>query len=436
MPKVLFTKEMKDAGYKILIPDMCHIHFKIVRGILINHGYNAEILYNTGRGVVDEGLKHVHNDTCYPALLVIGQMIDALKSGKYDLHKVALLLPQTGGGCRASNYISLLRKALEGMGWDFIPIISLNISGLEKSPGFKLTLPLVRQLLTAVVYGDLLMLLDNQVKPYEVHKGDSAALVEEWTKKLLDGFSKGSGLSKSDRRKNLKDMVQSFAAVPVKKEPKIKVGIVGEIYVKYAPLGNNNLEEFLYEQGCEVMLGGLLDFAIYCIDTPIDTIDIYGGSNLVRDGYKLAENYLSSLKNELIQAVRENSGFTPPSSFKHLKSKADGVISTGCKMGEGWLLTAEIMELVELGYSNVICTQPFGCLPNHIVGKGMIRKIKGLVPNAKIVPIDYDPGATRVNQENRIKLMLAVAAEEMEPEAASVPAKESEKTAETVAKAH
>ena len=200
----------------------------------------------------------------------------------------------------------------------------------------------------------------------------------------------------------------------MKKEKKIKVGIVGEIYVKYAPLGNNNLEDFLYEQGCEVMLGGLIDFALYCTDTPIDTINIYGGSGLLRDGYRLVESYLSSLKDEMIEAVKENSGFTPPSSFRHLKSKADGVIGTGCKMGEGWLLTAEIMELVELGYTNVICAQPFGCLPNHIVGKGMIRKIKGLAPSANIVPIDYDPGATRVNQENRIKLMLAVAAEELE----------------------
>lgn len=407
---------MKDAGYKILIPDMCHIHFKIIKGILINHGYNAEILYNTGQGVVDEGLKHVHNDTCYPALLVIGQMIDALKSGRYDLNKVALLLPQTGGGCRASNYISLLRKALDAMGWGFIPIISLNISGLEKASGFKLTLPFVRQLLTAVVYGDLLMLLDNQVKPYEVSKGDSAACVDMWINRLRKEFLEGRGLSKQERKANLKAIVDSFAKIPVKKEKKIKVGIVGEIYVKYAPLGNNNLEDFLYEQGCEVMLGGLLDFAIYCIDTPIDTIDIYGGSVLVRDGYRLAESYLSSLKDELIAAVRENSGFTPPSSFKHLKSKADGIISTGCKMGEGWLLTAEIMELAELGYGNVICAQPFGCLPNHIVGKGMIRKIKGVIPHANIVPIDYDPGATRVNQENRIKLMLAVAAEELENE--------------------
>ncbi len=414
MPKVPFTKEMKDAGYKILIPDMCHIHFKIIKGILINHGYNAEILYNTGQGVVDEGLRHVHNDTCYPALLVIGQMIDALKSGRYDLHKVALLLPQTGGGCRASNYISLLRKALEGMGWGFIPIVSLNVSGLEKSSGFKLTVPLVRQMLTAVVYGDLLMLLDNQVKPYEINRGDSAACVEMWTEQLRKGFLEGKGLSRAQRRSNMKAIVDSFAKIPVRKEKKIKVGIVGEIYVKYAPLGNNNLEDFLYEQGCEVMLGGLIDFVLYCVDTPIDTINIYGGSGLVRDGYKLAESYLSSLKNEMISAVKENSSFTPPSSFKHLKSKADGIISTGCKMGEGWLLTAEIMELVELGYNNVICAQPFGCLPNHIVGKGMVRKIKGVIPSANIVPIDYDPGATRVNQENRIKLMLAVAAEELE----------------------
>ncbi len=414
MERTLFTKEMRDAGYTILIPDMCHIHFRIIKEIMQNHGYNAEILYNTGQSVVDEGLKHVHNDTCYPALLVIGQMIDALKSGRYDLHRVALLLPQTGGGCRASNYISLLRKALNAMDWGFIPIISLNFSGLEKSPGFKLTVPFIRQLLTAVVYGDLLMLLDNQVKPYEVSRGDSAACVDMWVKKLGGDFRAGKGVAKKDRRAALKAIVDSFARIPVKKEKKIKVGIVGEIYVKYAPLGNNNLEDFLYEQGCEVMLGGLIDFALYCIDTPIDTINIYGGSGLLRDGYRLAEGYLSSLKDEMIAAVRENSNFTPPSSFKHLKSKADGVISTGCKMGEGWLLTAEIMELVELGYSNVICAQPFGCLPNHIVGKGMIRKIKGIVPSANIVPIDYDPGATRVNQENRIKLMLAVAAEEME----------------------
>ncbi len=414
MDKVLFTGEMKDAGYTILIPDMCHIHFKIIREIMQNYGYNAEILYNTGQGVVDEGLKHVHNDTCYPALLVIGQMIDALKSGKYDIHRVALLLPQTGGGCRASNYISLLRKALEAMGWGFIPIISLNFSGLEKSPGFKLSLPFIRQLLAAVVYGDLLMLLDNQVKPYEVNRGDSAACVNMWVERLGRTFRENKGLSGKERRAALKAIVDSFARIPMKKEKKIKVGIVGEIYVKYAPLGNNNLEDFLYEQGCEVMLGGLIDFALYCTDTPIDTINIYGGSGLLRDGYRLVESYLSSLKDEMIEAVKENSGFTPPSSFRHLKSKADGVIGTGCKMGEGWLLTAEIMELVELGYTNVICAQPFGCLPNHIVGKGMIRKIKGLAPSANIVPIDYDPGATRVNQENRIKLMLAVAAEELE----------------------
>lgn len=412
MSRVPFTKEMKDAGYKILIPDMNHIHFKIIKGILINHGYDVDILYNTGRSVVDEGLKHVHNDTCYPALLVIGQMLDALKSGKYDLHKVALLLPQTGGGCRASNYISLLRKALDSIGWGFIPIVSLNVSGLEKNSGFKLTVPLVRQLLTAVVYGDLLMLLDNQVKPYEINKGDSEACVNMWIDALRKGFLEEKGLSKHERGENMEAIVKSFAAIPVKKEKKIKVGIVGEIYVKYAALGNNSLEEFLYEQGCEVMMGGLLDFVLYCCDTPIDTIDIYGGSKLVRSGYSLAEGYIASLKDEMIAAVKENSAFVAPSSFKELKSKADGIISTGCKMGEGWLLTAEIMELIELGYENIICAQPFGCLPNHIIGKGMIRKIRSVEPGANIVPIDYDPGATRVNQENRIKLMLAVAAEE------------------------
>jgi len=407
-----FTKEMK-KDYTILVPDMLPIHFNLLRSVFIKHGYKMEVLNNKGNSVVNEGLKYVHNDTCYPALLVIGQFIDVLNSGKYDINKVALMITQTGGGCRASNYIHLLRKALVKSGYEFVPVISLNASNIESNSGFKFTLPMILESVAVVAYGDILMLLRNQVKPYEVNKGESEDLVLQWVERLSANFLETKVISKRLVKDNLNEIAASFSKIQRVEDKKVKVGIVGEIYVKYSHLGNNNLEQFLYEEECEVMVPGLLGFLMYCVENGVIDSQLYGGGFIKSKVNRSINYYLGSIENMINDAAKSN-GFLAPSSFTHLKTLGEDVIGLGSKMGEGWLLPAEILELIESGYENVICTQPFGCLPNHIIGKGLFRKIKEKNHAANIVPIDYDPSATKVNQENRIKLMLAVARENLE----------------------
>lgn len=411
--RIDFTKEMRKE-YTILIPDMLPVHFKLIRNVLTQHGYRVGLLKNTGRRVVDTGLKYVHNDTCYPALLVIGQMISALESGKYDVNKVALMITQTGGGCRASNYIHLLRKALQKAGLGHVPVISLNISGLESNTGFKLTLEMLYQALIGLTYGDLFMLLKNQVRSYEVNKGDADAVIDKWVKELSKQFKQKKGYTPKGMEQNMKAIVEDFAKIPLNKVPKTKVGIVGEIYVKYSSMANNDLEEFLVSQDCEVMVPGVMGFMMFKIDNRIEDINLYGGNIAKQKVIQILMKYCVKLEGMLCDAVTKYSDFMPPAKYAHIKELVTGVVGLGNKMGEGWLLTAEMLELTESGYGNIICAQPFGCLPNHIVGKGMIRKIKEINPKANIVPIDYDPGATKVNQENRIKLMLSVAREEQE----------------------
>ncbi len=415
--RLLFTKGMKKE-YTILAPMMAPIHFRLITNVMRNCGYNFELLSTTGPNIVQEGLKYVNNDTCYPALLVIGQYIDALHSGKYDLSKTALVMSQTGGGCRASNYIHLLRKALKRAGMEQIPVISLNLSFLEHNPGFQITLSMVRKVVAALVYGDELMLLKNQTEAYEVKKGESRQKVEKWTAELSEQFNRGRGLSLKEMKENLNRIAHDFATVPIREISKIKVGIVGEIYVKYSALGNNHLEEFLREQDCEINVPGLMGFALFKVDNRLDDIRLYGGNPLKRFFVQKLMNYLLKMQDLLIEAVKTEPRYLPPTPYAHTKSLVKGIIGYGAKMGEGWLLTAEMLELVEQGYENIVCAQPFGCLPNHICGKGMIHKIKAVDERSNIVPIDYDPSATRVNQENRIKLMLAVAREKLHKEEA------------------
>ncbi len=407
-PRILFTKEMRKT-HKILIPMMLPIHFRLIAEIFRQQGYQMELLTNEGPEVAAAGLKYVHNDTCYPALLVIGQMISALQSGKYDLEHTALMITQTGGGCRASNYIHLLRKALKKAGLAHIPVVSLNLSGLEKNPGFKLTFKMLRQLIAAVAYGDLLMLLSNQTRPYEIQSGATDALVAEYTKKLVGQFSNGAGLAKKLMMANMTEIVRAFSGLSLRRTPKIKVGIVGEIYVKYSALANNHLEQFLAEQGCEVMVPGLMGFLLFKVDNRLEDIRLYGGNRLKYRVIELLYNYFISIEQRMTCIIKENSSFITAASYEHIKEITAPVVGSGCKMGEGWLLTGEMLELAESGYPNIVCTQPFGCLPNHIVGKGMIRKLREIREDANIVAVDYDPGATRVNQENRIKLMLSMA---------------------------
>ncbi len=395
--------------HTILIPMMLPVHFAILRDLFELQGYKIELLENSGDEIFKAGLKYVHNDTCYPALIVIGQMISALQSGKYDLDHVALMLTQTGGGCRASNYIHLLRKAMKKAGLDHIPVISLNLAGLEKNPGFKLTVPLMRKLIVGVAYGDLMMQLEGQIRPYECNPGDTDRVTDRMREFVCSEIHRGSGCGGKDRKRIMAHIAKEYAAIEVKPADKIKVGIVGEIYVKYSPVANNYLRDFLESEGCEVMIPGLMSFLLYCVENKLINYDLYGDDRIVTMASGLIKRYINSMQEEIRSAITEYTTYTPPGSFDHLRSLGEDVINVGCQMGEGWLLTAEMKELIESGYENIVCAQPFGCLPNHIVGKGMIRKLREMNPTSNIVAIDYDPGATRVNQENRIKLMLSMA---------------------------
>ena len=406
MSNAKFTPEMKQT-HTILIPDMLPIHFGLIMEIFRNNGYKMELLTTSTRSVVDEGLKHVHNDTCYPALLVIGQFIDALKSGKYDVNKVALLISQTGGGCRASNYIHLLRKALDEE-FPQIPVLSLNFSGLEKDSGFKITAGMFLQMLYAVLYGDLMMSLYNTCRAYELNKGDSKAVLEKWQTKIAELFRKG-GYRKT--KKLYREILADFSQIKRTKEKKVRVGIVGEIYVKYSPLANNHLEDFLISE--EPVVPAFLDFCLYCAVNTVNDGKIYNFSTKTTKLFGIAYRLIYSMQKQMIKIVREHGEFDPPHDFEDLRAYADKYMHQGVKMGEGWLIPAEMAALAHGGVENIICTQPFGCLPNHIVAKGMSRVIKEAFPQANIVAVDYDPGATRVNQENRIKLMLANARKEI-----------------------
>ncbi len=401
---VKFTEDMIKT-HTILVPDMLPIHFKLIIGIFEAKGYKMELLTNRSRAVVDEGLKNVHNDACYPALLVIGQFMDALKSGKYDLDKTALLITQTGGGCRASNYIHLLRKAVE-KNYPQIPVVSLNFSGLEKDSAFRISAGMFLKMLYAVLYGDLLMSCYNKCRSYEVNKGDSKKVLDKLQDRLGNIFRTGSN-EYMKTKKLYREILDEFAAIKQSGEKKVRVGIVGEIYVKYSPLANNDLENFLISEGCEPVVPSLLEFVMYCAAGTFNDARIYNHVTKESIFNKIGYDLIYSKQKELIKVMKEQGSFEPLHDFEYLRSLADKYINQGVVMGEGWLIPAEMAALAKSGVKNIICTQPFGCLPNHIVAKGMSRAIKNDNPDANIVAIDYDPGATRVNQENRIKLMLA-----------------------------
>ena len=403
-----FTSEMKKT-YTILAPTMLPLHFRMIRQILVNEGYNMEILDDRGTEIAELGLKYVHNDTCYPAILCIGQFMKALQSGKYDPHKVALMLFQTGGGCRASNYISLLRKALKNAGMEYVPVIPMGVAGYEKHSGFRLDVPLLHKLLYAISYGDLLMTVTNQIKPYENHPGDAEDMASRWTDTLVEDLANHK-ISYPRIKDFYRKILEDFAAIPVTKRKAPRVGIVGEIYVKFSPLGNNDLEAFLVKEGAEVVIPGLVDFFMYCAYNGVMDGKLYPG-NLKKQCtakiWKIGFRFLLKKQKDMIGIIENHGVFRPMTPFDHTIKLTEGFIGLGTKMGEGWLLSAEMLELADSGVSGIVCTQPFGCLPNHICGKGMMKPIKEAIPGINIVAIDYDAGATAVNQENRLKLMLA-----------------------------
>ena len=407
-PFPVFTEEMKKT-HTILIPDMLPWHFDLLVHVMRRAGYKVEVLHNEGHAVIDEGLKHVHNDTCFPALCVIGQYLDALKSGKYDPEHTAVLITQSGGGCRASNYIPLIRKALKAE-FPKVPVLSLNFSGLEKGNSLHLSVKEFIRLAYAIYYGDLIMTCYNQTKPYELTEGDAAAARVRCVEKMKAALDDGSC---KKLKKCANYILNAFAAIGVSGEEKVKVGIVGEIYVKYSPLGNSHLEDFLLSEGCEPVVPALMDFILYCVINTVNDAKFYGQKRLTAVAFRIVYKWLYGKQKKIIRLMRKQGRFEPLHDFEHLRRCADKVINQGVKMGEGWLIPAEMAALAETGTDNIVCAQPFGCLPNHIAGKGAVRALKMLYEHENIVPVDYDPSATRVNQENRIKLMLATARENL-----------------------
>ena len=400
----LFNSDMK-KDYTILVPSMLPIHFRLLTPVFAKSGYKLEVLTNEGDQVREEGLAHVHNDTCYPALLVIGQMIDALKSGKYDMDHVACAITQTAGGCRASNYLSLLRKALAMEGWQHIPCLSANANGLEKGSSVEFTMPLILRILYGALYGDALMWLSNQVKPYELEKGATDRAVNQFIDELIPTFERGSY---KQSKRIYKKMLEMFKAIPQDRtQDKIRIGIVGEIYMKYSPLGNQHLEDYLIEEGFEPVLSGVMDFALYCVENSIIDYEYYHMHEKNHYIYNIVKDVIMRMQKTFRDTVKKDGTFIAPDDFSEVIENGKPFIDPGVKMGEGWLLTSEVVSLIKSGVTNVISAQPFGCLPNHIVAKGMVRKIKDEYPEANIVAIDYDPSASKVNQENRIRLMLA-----------------------------
>ena len=405
--KVAFTKQMR-KDYTILCPQMSPFHFSILQAAFNSSGYHLEVLPNDNKHAVDVGLKYVNNDACYPSLIVVGQIMDALLSGKYDLNKTAVIMSQTGGGCRASNYIAFIRRALKKAGMEQVPVISINLSGLESNPGFKLTLPLIKKVCYGAVFGDILMKCVYRMRPYELEPGIVNRKHKIWEQRAIS-FLEGSSVSHSQFKKMCRDMVHEFDLIPISDEKKPRVGIVGEILVKFLPAANNHLAELLEAEGAEAVCPDLIDFINYCFYNQNFKCEFLGfkknKATIANWGIKGIE-WLRKTANE---ALAQSRHFTPSANIADLAKMATPIVSPGNQTGEGWFLTGEMMELIHGGVPNIVCIQPFACLPNHIVGKGVIKEIRRQHPEANIVAIDYDPGASEVNQLNRIKLMLSTA---------------------------
>ena len=412
--RVIFTKEMK-KNYTLLCPQMSPIHFELIEPAIRSFGYNLVVLQNDDKTAVDTGLKYVNNDACYPSLIVIGQIMDALLSGKYDLDHTAVLMSQTGGGCRASNYIGFIRRALEKAGMAQIPVISINANGMETNPGFTYTPSMLVKALQAVVYGDVFMRVLYATRPYEAVPGSADALHEKWKKICVKALStKSAGMMTFV--KNIRGIIHDFDNLERTNVHKPKVGIVGEILVKFSPTANNHIVELLESEGAEAVMPDLMDFLLYCFYNSNFKADNLGMKRSTAHLCNMAISLLEYMRKAARIALEKSTHFTPPSRIKDLAVMANGFVSLGNQTGEGWFLTGEMLELIKSGVNNIVCVQPFGCLPNHIVGKGVIKELRYANPKANIIAVDYDPGASEVNQLNRIKLMLSTAQKNLEKE--------------------
>lgn len=421
--KVQFTEEMRD-NYTILCPQMSPIHFEILQPAFNSCGYNFEVLNNDNRRSIDTGLKYVNNDACYPSLLVVGQIMDALTSGKYDVNKVAVIMTQTGGGCRATNYVGFIRRALEKAGMPQVPVISLNLNGMETNPGFKLDAKLMLRAAVGAEFGDIFMRCVYRMRPYEAVPGSVNKLHDEWLEKIIK-FITAKHINLTKFNKMCRQMIRDFDNVPTLDIKKPRVGIVGEILVKFSPAGNNHLVELLESEGAEPVVPDLIDFMLYCFYNQIYKAEQLGTSKKTARLSKLAIWAVEHvLRGAASDEFRKSKHFDPPTSIYKTVEYAKPIVSIGNQTGEGWFLTGEMVELIHENVPNIVCTQPFACLPNHVVGKGVIKALRKAYPESNIVAIDYDPGASEVNQLNRIKLMLSTAQSNLKKESAKEKAAE------------
>ena len=411
--KVPFTAQMRE-NYTILCPQMSPIHFDLLEPAVRACGYNIVVLPNDNRRAVDFGLKYVNNDACYPSLFVVGQIMEALDSGKYDLDRTAVLMTQTGGGCRASNYVGFIRRALAKAGMGQIPVVSVNMSGLEENPGFKLDLRLITRAAYAIVFGDVMMRCVYRMRPYELKKGMVEAKHQKWVQICTDFLTRTSGLNLPKVQRLAIRMIRDFDSIPIREERRPRVGIVGEILVKYAPAANNYLVDLLEQEGAEATVPDLMGFMLYCFYNQVYKAEHLGTSKKTARKSTLGIRAIEAALSPIYRAYEKSVHFEAPASIYKLVEYAEPIVSIGNETGEGWFLTGEMVELINDGVENIVCIQPFGCLPNHVVGKGVIKAIRREYPLANIAAIDYDPGASEVNQLNRIKLMLATAQKNLE----------------------
>ncbi len=414
--RAVFTVEMRKR-HTILCPEMSPIHFQFLEEAFRCSGYNLVVLPYSDRELIQEGVKYVNNDACYPSMLVVGQIMYALKSGQYDLNNVSVVISQTGGGCRATNYITFIRKALQSAGYGHIPVISINAAGLEKNPGMRYTLGLAKRAMMAIVYGDLLLRVTLRTRPYERFPGSADSLCRVWSARCRAALAKGS---MAEYRRNLRAIVKAFDALELTDEKKPRVGVVGEILVKFHPLANNDIVGTLEAEGAEAVVPDLMDMLLYSSWNSNYKVKYMAGSRLKKLGGNIAIWYMERMRRDMVKALRHSTRFGVPKGIWEMAQLASQVTSVGIHTGEGWLLTAEMLELMESGVRNIACLQPFACLPNHITGKGVIKELRRLHPEANITAIDYDPGASEVNQLNRLKLMLAVAHQRMDAKQADI----------------
>ena len=408
--RIIFTKEMRKK-HTILSPQMSPIHFQFIQEAFNSSGYNLEILPSVDTHAVEEGLKYVNNDACYPTIIVVGQIIAALKSGRYDIENTSVIISQTGGGCRATNYIGFLRKAIKEAGFPNVPVVSLNASGLESNPGFKFTHSLVKKSLMSLVYGDLLMRVLYKVRPYELILGSANLLYEKWVTKCKEAVIRGSN---KEFKNNISFIVADFDNLELRNILKPQIGLVGEILVKFHPTANNNIIEVIENEGGEAVMPDLIDFFLYCAYDANFKYEFLGKSKKDKIINNMAIGYIESFRKHMKSVLNQSKRFHAPKTIQELGRGAAPIISLGNQTGEGWFLTGEMIELIESGTKNIVCMQPFACLPNHVTGKGMIKELKRRYPGANITAIDYDPGASEVNQINRIKLMMSAALKNLE----------------------